>query len=145
MNQNIIEFIKSRRICVCAIEMLDSSLHAATLHFAATADGSMFFFSTSPESRKGQALSGREVSKASVVVGFEESNMKTLQMDGEARLMENDEAALFKETYFGKFPEKAKMFPDNIFVVFIPKWWRFTDWTGPEGKTIWLSTDESDK
>jgi hypothetical protein len=40
--------------------------------------------------------------------------------------------------YFGKFPNKLEKSKDPKFVFFkfVPTWWRFTDWTAPEGKLI---------
>jgi len=66
--------------------------------------------------------------------------MQTLQLDGEARILSAADSAL-KEMYLTKFPEKrAKAEGEKVvFFTFTPTWWRFTDWTRPEGKTIFTS------
>lgn len=144
MKQEIIDFIDSQRICVLAVEMLNGSPHAATVHFAYQDNPSRFLFETYRDYRKAEPLFGRELTRASMVIGFDESNMKTLQLDGEVRLITSDEKEIFDEVYLGKFPNKKQKSIDPKFVsfVFLPQWWRYTDWTKPEGKIIIISDDK---
>jgi uncharacterized protein YhbP (UPF0306 family) len=141
MKQEILDYIKSQRVGVLAVEMLDGSPHGATVHFANTESPLQFFFETYREYRKAEALFGRDISRASFVIGSDESNMKTLQLDGEIRLIKTEEKQIIDEVYLGKFPEKKEKSkePKVVFFTFIPKWWRFTDWTKPEGKIILTS------
>jgi uncharacterized protein YhbP (UPF0306 family) len=141
MNQDILDYIKSQRVGVLAVEMLDGSPHAATVHFANTENPLQFFFKTHKGYRKCEPLYGKEITRASFVIGSDESNMKTFQADGEVRLIKEEEKELFNDVYLGKFPEKKEKpkGPDDVFFTFIPKWWRFTDWTKPEGKLILTS------
>jgi uncharacterized protein YhbP (UPF0306 family) len=145
MNQEILEYIKSQRISVLAIERPDGSVHAATIHFAHSENPFVFFFVTERGSRKCEGLLDKETQKASLVIGFDESNMKTFQADGEVKLVTEEYGSLFSTTYLGKFPDREKRMDDarNAFLVFIPTWWRFTDWTKPEGKLILTSTDKA--
>jgi len=138
MPQEILDYIKSQRVGVLAIEMLDGSPHGATIHFAHAETPLQFFFETSKDYRKSEPLFGRATSRASFVIGTDESNMKTLQMDGETRLITETEKDLFDATYFGKFPaKKEKNYgTPQVYFCFTPTWWRFTDWTNPKGKTI---------
>ncbi|MEI6660105.1 MAG: pyridoxamine 5'-phosphate oxidase family protein [bacterium] len=142
----IVEYINSQRICVLALEMMDGSPHGATVHFAYDESSDQFLFETSRPYRKCEALFGRPVSRASIVIGVDESVMKTLQIDGEARLATKDEeSGIFNEVYFKKFPIKLSKKhggAENVFFIFTPKWWRYTDWTGKEGKAILLSEDK---
>ncbi len=144
MNQEILDYIKSQRVGVLAVEMMDGSPHAATVHFAHTDNPLMFFFETQREYRKAEAILGRESTRASFVIGADESTMKTIQLDGEVRLIKENEKELFNTLYFEKFPKKKEKSSDPkfIFFTFIPKWWRFTDWTKPEGKLIITSEDK---
>ena len=144
MKKEIIDFINSQRVCVLALEMMDGLPHAATVHFAFDENSLTFFFETYRDYRKCDALFGREVSRASVVVGVDEDVMKTLQLDGEARLLKDGEKEIFDKVYFRKFPEKKEKSKDPKFVLFsfIPKWWRYTDFKGPNGKTIITSGDK---
>lgn len=139
MNDDILSFIQSQRVGVLAVEMLDGAPHAATVHFAT--DASTFIFETSRNYRKSELLLANGSARASFVVGFSEgADSKTLQLDGTVRLLgEGDES--LKEAYLAKFPEKAAKAadPENIFFALTPTWWRFTDWSRPEGKTVILS------
>ena len=121
--------------------MLDGSPHGATVHFAHTENPSTFIILTESKYRKAEPLHGRPESRATMVIGFEEgANSRTLQMDGIARLVAREEEH-FKTTYLEKFPNlRGKLEePDDFFFLFTPTWWRYTDWTKPEGKTIYLS------
>jgi general stress protein 26 len=143
MKQEILDYLKTQRIGVLAVEMLDGSPHAATVHFAHTDDPFVFYFETYRDYRKAESLYGRDVTRASFVVGSDESNMKTFQLDGIVQLLKPDERTLFDAVYLGKFPEKKKKADDPKFVFFkfIPSWWRFTDWITPQGKIILTSTE----
>jgi uncharacterized protein YhbP (UPF0306 family) len=139
MDPEVLEYLKSQPTCVFAIEMMDGAPHGATVHFAYNENPFMFFFVTDRKYRKSQALLGREVSRATLVIGTDEANMKTFQADGGARVLKGDEGQLFKETYFAKFPKKQEAIMadhDSLFFVFIPTWWRFTDFTRKEGKLV---------
>ncbi len=137
MIREVEEFLETQRIGVLAVLMPDGSPHGATLHFAHTGEQPVFIFHTKPTYRKAEAL--REgASKATFVVGVDEANMKTLQMDGEVALADNEE---LRRAYFAKFTEKAEKPSEGIFFTFTPTWWRFTDWTLPQGKTIFSSED----
>lgn len=144
MDQRIFDYIKSQRVGVLAVEMLDGSPHAATVHFAHTENPLQFYLETYKEYRKAEALFGREISRASLVIGVDESNMKTLQFDGEVRLIKSEEKEVYDEIYFEKFPDKKEKSKDSkfVFFTFIPSWWRFTDWTTPTGKVIITSDDK---
>ncbi len=141
MPPQILDYLETQRVGVLAVEMLDGSPHAATVHYAHTDDPFVFYFETYRDYRKAEPLYGRSVSRASFVVGSDESNMKTLQLDGTVELVKSDEMEIYNAVYMGKFPnkkEKAKD-PKFVFFKFIPSWWRFTDWTNPKGKVILTS------
>ncbi len=141
MNQEILNYLNTQTVCAFSVEMPDGSPHAATVHFAHSEEPFMFFFETDRNYRKSEALLGKEITRACLVVGVDEKNKKTFQADGEARLLKPDEEKLFQEIYLGKFPakEKKKADPNALFFVFIPKWWRFTDYTKPEGRVVFTS------
>lgn len=140
MNPSILDYIKTQRVGVLAVEMLDGSPHAATVHFAHTENPLVFYFETYREYRKAEPLFGRDKTRASFVIGSDESNMRTLQLDGIIELLKPTEE-VGVSVYLGKFPEKKEKSKDPKFVFFkfTPTWWRFTDWTNPQGKIILLS------
>jgi general stress protein 26 len=141
MRPEIINYLKTQRVGVLAVEMMDGSPHAATVHFAHSEEPFLFYFETYREYRKAQPLFGRNVTRASFVIGSDEGDMKTLQIDGTVELLKSDEKEIFDFVYLTKFPEKKEKSKDPKFVFFkfTPTWWRFTDWTTPQGKVILVS------
>ena len=139
MSEEIYAFLDSKRIAVIAVEMLDGSPHGATVHFAYQKDPFTFVFLTDRNYRKVESLLKNQSSRASLVIGTDEEEMKTMQLDGVAALLEGKE---LEEIYFTKFPDKREQYesPDDIFFTFTPKWWRYTDYKASEGKQIIAST-----
>jgi general stress protein 26 len=141
MRKEILDYLRTQRVGVLAVEMMDGSPHAATVHFSHTEDPFVFYFETYREYRKAEALFGKKQSRASFVVGANESDMKTLQLDGIVQLLTSEEIKNFGSLYLEKFPNKKEKShdPKFIFFKFTPYWWRFTDWTTPQGKVILTS------
>lgn len=138
MRPEVLEYLKQQRICVLAVEMTDGSPHAATVHFAFDTKGEKFVIMTNPAYRKYEALANG-VSRASIVVGSSEDDMRTLQLDGEVLLTDSEEA---QSLYLEKFPEKLGKYQKDVLFTFTPTWWRFTDWTHAEGKAVYTSNGE---
>lgn len=141
MEQEMLEYVRSQRVGVLSVELLDGSPHGATVHFAHTEDPLSFIFLTERAYKKCEAILEKGSVRASFVLGTDEGNMKTLQLDGDVKLINDKE---LEEIYFNKFPDKKEVYdgPDDIFLLFTPRWWRYTDWEKPEGKTI-LNSDGS--
>lgn len=141
MRQEALDYLKTQRVGILAVEMLDGSPHAATVHYAHTEDPLVFYFETCRDYRKAEPILNNESVRASFVIGNDESAPKTLQLDGIVKLLKPEEMQVYHEIYLGKFPEKIEKSknPDLIFFKFTPTWWRFTDWTLPDGKKIWSS------
>lgn len=141
MDQRIVDYLKTQRIAVIAVEMPDGSPHAATVHFAHSENPLVFYFETNRSYRKSEPLLKNKSTKASLVIGFDEKKPKTFQLDGEVQLVKPEEEETFTKIYLGKFKEKKKKLEDTSFIhfTFIPKWWRFSDFTDPEGKLILTS------
>ncbi len=137
MHEEALRFLASQRVGVIAIEMMDGAPHAATVHVAN--DGSTLIFETERQYRKAEPLLNRPRSRASVAIGWDEVHSQTLQLDGEVELIEKIDP--LADLYLKKFPKKVEKAKEErmIFFKFTPSWWRFTDWTRPEGKTIYLS------
>ena len=142
MNQAVLDYLNTQRIGVIAIEMLDGSPHGATVHFAHQDEPFIFYFETNKNYRKSEPLLGREISRATFVIGSDEASPKTLQLDGVVSLISDEEKANFEQVYFGKFPEKVGKYegPDVVLFKFTPTWWRFTDYTQPKDQRIITSS-----
>ncbi|MES2088335.1 MAG: pyridoxamine 5'-phosphate oxidase family protein [Patescibacteria group bacterium] len=141
MPEEILKYLKTQNVAVLALEMLDGSPHASTVHFAHAENPLVFFFETNRDYRKSEPLFGKATTRASLVVGSDEAAMKTLQFDGIAELIKLEEKSLYDSVYFEKFPKKKEKAndPKCVFFKFTPTWWRFTDWTAPKGKMILTS------
>ena len=134
----VIEYLKTQRIGVLTVEMLDGSPHGATVHFAHTDEPLVFYFETYREYRKAEPILAQRTTRATFVIGVSEDDRKTLQLDGTLELIKPEEKGLFDRIYLGKFPDKLEKSkdPKSIFFKFTPHWWRFSDWTRKEGKLI---------
>jgi hypothetical protein len=127
--QPIKDFLEKHRVGVLAIEMLDGSPHGATVHFANTNDPLVLIFKTNRKYMKSEALLGRDESRATFVIGFEEGGKPTFQIDGVVKMIEEGDP--YVETYLSKFPEKKDKLgdPNSLYFILMPTWWRFTDWS----------------
>lgn len=139
MKEEMITFIQSQKIGVLAVQLLDGYPHASAMHFAFHEESFSFIFLTSSHYKKCEPLKENGSAHASFVVGVSEEEMKTAQLDGELTFIDNDKLESY---FFEVFPDKKDKHPDDILLVFTPHWWRYTDWTKPEGKTI--LTDEGE-
>lgn len=128
MNEDILQFLKNNNISVVSVVRPDNSVHAAALHFSNNADASEFYFATSRESRKAEGLAEQRSAKASVVVGFKEEEMITLQMDGSIRTGTDEEISGAMEIHYTKHAGAARFKddPNAMFLIFKPDWWRFS-------------------
>lgn len=144
-SDDIISYIHSKRIGVLAVEMLDGSPHGATVHFAYDEQKSNFLYETYATYKKAEPLLKNKTTRATFVIGQDENDMKTLQIDGIISLIQKKEdIESFEQIYLKKFPEKLEKYQDSsqyVLFSFIPKWWRFTDWTTAQGKIIFNSEE----
>lgn len=130
MNEDIKKFIESNRICVVSILRPDGSVHAATVHYSSNTERTEFYIATSRKSRKAERLLSGEAVKASMVIGFNEELMITLQMDGEViAITEEAEVAPIKEIHYAMHPfaKKFENDPNTLFLKFETNWWRYSE------------------
>jgi hypothetical protein len=134
-------YLTTQNIGVLAVEMVDGAPHAASMHVAHTENPLVFYMRTGKGTMKCEPLLKNGSTRASLVFGADKSNMKTLQIDGTLRLTQESEDSGFMEVFFGKFPNKDGNVKDanTVFLIFTPTWWRYTDWTTPEGVKKWTS------
>lgn len=135
MHPSIAEYLKGERVCVLAVEMPDGAPHAATVHFTYIEEPLTFIVLTNPSTRKYEAFV-KNPARATMVIGTTEETLRTFQLDGGASLSDDTE---LRKLYDEKFPKAAHLFPKDVLFTFTPTWWRFTDWSRPEGKTIYVS------
>lgn len=131
MKTKIFEFLAKHRVCSLTTLLNDGSPHAAALHYSNKNEPLELYFSTENTSLKTQALLDGKSTKASVVIGFSEEEWITLQMDGEIKtVLDENELSAIHVIHYAKIPdaERYKDEKTTIFLKFIPRWWRFTDY-----------------
>ncbi|MDB4939593.1 MAG: hypothetical protein JWO40_18 [Candidatus Doudnabacteria bacterium] len=136
--EELLKYLTEHRISVMAVNLPDHGVHAATIHYAHSDTPFKLFFSTERSSRKCQGLLDGKSTSASVVVGFSEDEWITVQMDGEIKaVLEETELKNAKSIYYAKYPSSKKYEnkPENIFLEFVPTWWRYSDYN-PEPPMI---------
>lgn len=136
MENEMVEFLQKERFGSLATLLINDDPHVATVHFACIPETLEIIIQTSPESRKYERIAKFGESKASFTTGFEEIKTIVVQFDGIVSTKVTKEQEDF---YFTKFPEKIAKYKSDVFMVLTPTWWRYTDWTKEEGKTILLS------
>lgn len=137
METKVLDFLNKNRVCCLTTLLGDGSPHASAMHFSHNSEPLEIYIQTENTSKKcGALLGGKEV-KASIVVGFSEEEFKTLQMDGDVKLLDSKMLEKVHNTHYEKLPDakKWKDDPATIFLAFTPTWWRYTEYK-PEFKVI---------
>jgi len=97
------------------------------------------FFDTQGTSRKAQNL--RKHPAIALVIGWEEADGRTVQVEGTADEPTGTELARFKELYFARFPggRERERWPDIAYFRVKPTWIRFSDFNAaPDPRIIEL-------
>ena len=136
MKENILNYLNFQRIGVLAVQAIDGSPHACVMHFSHIEDPLQFIMLTSRDSKKCEAIAANGKSKASLVTGANETDMKSFQAVGDIEFTEDP---TIMDAYFAKFPEKWDKYSPgghDAFLIFTPTWWQFTDYKADEGQRI---------
>lgn len=127
MNQEALDLLTNERVSALSVCLQDGSCHTSTMHFSFQEDPLTVFFQTENTSIKFKKLP----TKASVVVGFNEETMQTLQIDGDIQQV-SDKSKLedIHKIHYAKNPaaEQYKNDPGTVFLAFTPAWWRYSDY-----------------
>ncbi|TSC88112.1 MAG: hypothetical protein G01um101416_135 [Microgenomates group bacterium Gr01-1014_16] len=127
MNQKILDFIAKERVCVLSICRPEGTCDAAAMHFSHSSDPFVIYIQTENTSRKCRNLPA----SASIVIGFNEENMTTLQLEGQIKIISDpSQLPAIHQIHYTKHPhaEQYKSDPATIFMVFTPSWVRYTDY-----------------
>lgn len=125
------DFLTKHRVCALATLLKDGSPHVSALHYSSNDKPLEVYIMTEKGSKKCEALLNAKPGKASFVTGFSEEEWITLQMDGEVKAVTNKkELQKIHKIHFAKHPEpeKYKDDPETLFLIFRPKWWRYTEY-----------------
>ncbi len=131
MDKKVLGFLSKQRVCSLTTLLKDGSPHAAALHYSHKDKPLEVYIQTENTSRKCQALLTGKSVKSSFVAGFSEKEFKTLQMDGDVKTVrDKKELVKIHKIHYKKHPgaKKWKDDPATIFLVFKPKWYRYTEY-----------------
>lgn len=128
MNQEAIDLLTNERVSALSVCLQDGSCHNSAMHFSFQKDPTTIYFQTENTSIKFKKLP----TKASIVVGFNEEIMRTLQMDGQ--LQQITDKSKLEDVYkihYAKNPaaEQYKNDSGTVFLAFTPTWWRYSDYS----------------
>jgi len=130
MDRRVLDFLGRNRVCVLSVLLKDGAPHSAAMHYSHINPPLQIYIQTENTSRKCQALLKGGSVKASVVVGFSEDEFRTLQFDGNIKILPNNKLKNVHKIHYKKHPEakRWKDDPATVFLVFKPIWWRYTEY-----------------
>lgn len=126
-----LNFLNKERVCSLSTLLKDGSPHAAALHYSHNDNPLEIYISTENNSRKCEAILNGDIVKGSFVIGFGEEEFITYQADGDVRIVKDQkELEKVHKIHYKKHPssEKWKDDPATVFIVFTPRWWRYTEY-----------------
>ncbi len=123
-------FLQKHRISVLSLVDAENAPHSSALHYAWDESRNLFLFFTRTKTKKYELLSSG-IARASLVIGFSEEEFITVQLQGNAAMLHDEEA---KAAYLQKFPHIRQRVhdADAIFLCFEPTWFRYTDYKPTE-------------
>lgn len=129
MNPTIKTYLEKEPVCVLSGILPDGTSHSSTVHFSHQESPFKLFFQTRKTTAKHDALTAGSNNSASVVIGFNENEMVTLQMRGTVRIVSDaKEIEDLTAVHYKKHPSAEKRRgPETIFIEFTPTWWRYSD------------------
>jgi len=130
MDRRVLDFLAKNRVCVLSVLLKDGSPHTAAMHYSHINSPLEIYIQTENTSRKCQALLKGKPIKSSVVVGFSEDEFRTLQLDGNIKIVNKNKLKNIHDIHYKKHPE-AKQWKDDpatVFLIFKPTWWRYTEY-----------------
>jgi general stress protein 26 len=130
MNTDFVyHFIKRHALGVIST-LSDQNKPQAALIGIASSENLEIVFDTVKTSRKYKNLLSNP--KVALVIGWE--NESTVQYEGIATELTGDDAARYKEIYFGVYPdgrERAETWPDIVHFKITPAWIRYSNFNIP--------------
>jgi len=130
MNKKVLDFTAKHRVCTLSVLLKNGSPHSAAMHYSHSDTPFEIYIQTENTSKKCEALLGGKSTKASFVIGFSEEEFKTLQMDGEIKTLDKKHLKSVHKIHYKKLPdaEQWKDDPATLFLIFKPKWYRYTEY-----------------
>ncbi len=139
--REVLRFVRSRGLAVQASVSPVNAPQAAVIGIVVS-DTFEVFFDTLESSRKCQNL--RENSRVALVVGWEESDGRTVQLEGVADEPRGEDLERLKPLYFERFPEGVarQSWPGITYVRVRPTWIRYSDFSRTEPRIVEYDASE---
>ncbi len=136
MNQEVIDFLKRERVCSLTT-MVDGAPYSSAMHFSFNEDPLKLYFSTKSDSKKCKSIIDIGKTQAAVAIGFSETEWLTLQMEGEVKVVPDEDLGEIKISHYARHPESQKFEndPKTVFLEFTPTWWKYSDFKSHPPKT----------
>jgi len=127
IDERILSFLNTQRLGVLSNVSTEGYPQVSVIHFSHVLDPLHFYISTENTTRKVKNIEVSE--KASLVIGFSESEWITVQMDGKLEIVKDDLGEAWK-IHYAKNPNSAKYkdLPETVFLKFTPTYLKFTDY-----------------
>ncbi len=132
---SVLEYLKTKELCVLSTVTADGKSESAVMAFTIKDDFTILMNSEA-SSRKVQNI--LENNQVSIVIGGLNGD-PSIQIDASARIADNQQAKDAKEFMLQKNPDLANYFSETgKFIVVIPVWLRYSDFSKNEVKEIYL-------
>ncbi len=135
IDPRISDYLFSNRVSSFSILQSDGSIHSAVCLYANTDNPLEFFILTKNTTQKVQSILGGTTVPASLTIGFSETEWKSFQATGNARVALKTEIEL-KDIYEKKYNKTVDLDTDSVFIVFTPTWYRYTEFHSDPKVTI---------
>lgn len=126
IDRKIAEFLESEHVSVLTLGFQSGVLHSSSMHFAFDSGWSTFYFVAKKGSEKLKVLTESGSCQASLVVGFDEKTMVTIQLRGRCGVVEDKDIEVAGKAFADKF-NGAKPDENHLFISFISNWWRYSE------------------
>lgn len=120
--------MRRHRIGVLTVQTRAGYLHGAAMHYVHQHEPMQLVFLTQDTTAKVPHLP-EPVARAAVVVGFSEEEWSTVQMHGTVEVVNMKDPGYVKlvELYERKYPEMSELDEHDVFMVFRPEKWKYTE------------------
>ncbi len=128
----LLEFLSQEKVATLAVPVDEAgTLHIATMNYVHLLNPLRFYFMTSDQSEKCRLMNVRPEIVAACSVGTYSGTPFTLQMRGQARILDTAGQAQLLDTYYAKRGDTNRNVegPHSVLVEFKPNWARFTDYS----------------
>lgn len=122
------DFIQAHKLAIVATVSEDKKSESALVGIAVTNDLKIIFDTSSKSRKYANILSSPSIS---FVIGWD--NEQTLQYEGTAKILKDEQLNELKEKYFETFPDgkEREKWVDIVYICADPKWIRYSDFNEP--------------